>query len=246
MGKLFAGPIRLGWPIRLLHADRRRCRRRQAADGQSIPEDMMENLQGRRVLVTGGSRRLGLAMVEALLARGAEVTVLAPTRARLRNAEQLGADAIEGDATDAPLMDGLVADIAARFSSLKARHRVRTWREDPIFMPDQTVELPSEALLLNERTHTMFSNAAIARHKASLQKLIDQVINAGLIALVGCSIAAALAIGVPTSADSSQTAMPMSEWRSLFDQGVFRASSHEPRLQRLVGTVNAPVGQGWG
>jgi hypothetical protein len=92
----------------------------------------------------------------------------------------------------------------------------------------------------------MFSNAAIARHKAALQKLIDQVINAGLIALVGSSIAAALAIGVPTSADSSQTAMPMSEWRSLFDQGVFRASSHEPRLQRLVGTVNAPVGQGWG
>jgi hypothetical protein len=111
-------------------------------------------------------------------------------------------------------------------------------------MPDQTAELASEALLLNERTHTMFSIAAIARHKATLQKLIDQVINAGLIALVGCSIAAALAIGVPMSADSSP--MPMSEWRSLFDQGVFRASSHEPRLQRLVGTVNAPVGQGWG
>jgi hypothetical protein len=111
MGKLFGGPIRLGRPVRLLHADRRRCRRRQAADGQSIPEDMIENLQGRRVLVTGGSRGLGLAMVEALLVRGAKVTVLARTRARLRDAEQLGADAIQGDATDAPWMDGLVADI---------------------------------------------------------------------------------------------------------------------------------------
>jgi hypothetical protein len=61
-------------------------------------------------------------------------------------------------------------------------------------------------------THTMFSNAAIARHRAILQNLIDRIINAGLIALVGCSIAPALAT----------------------------------RPQRLVGTVNAPVGQGWG
>ena len=94
--------------------------------------------------------------------------------------------------------------------------------------------------------HTMFSNAAIARHKATLQNLIDQVINPGLIALVGCSIAAALAIGAPLFAGGSQTAMPTSEWRSLFDQRVFRTSNHEPHMQHLVGTVNAPIGQGWG
>jgi hypothetical protein len=92
----------------------------------------------------------------------------------------------------------------------------------------------------------MFSDAAIARLKATLQNLFDQVINAGLIALVGCSIAAALAIGAPRSAGGSQTAMPTSELRSLSDQRVFRASSHEPRLQRLVGTHNAPIGEGWG
>jgi hypothetical protein len=91
--------------------------------------------------------------------------------------------------------------------------------------------------------HTIFSNAAIARHKATLEKLIDQVINAGLIALVGCSIATALLLGGRMSAGNSQTAMPTSEWRSLFDQGVFRASSREPRL---VGTVNSPIGEGWG
>ena len=102
------------------------------------------------------------------------------------------------------------------------------------------------ALLFSARMHTLFSNVAIARHKATLQNLIDQVINAGLIALVGCSIVAALAIGAPMSAAGSQTAMPTSEWRSLFDQRAFRASSHEPRMQRLVGTVNAPIGQGWG
>jgi hypothetical protein len=103
-----------------------------------------------------------------------------------------------------------------------------------------------QALFFSEKTHTMFSNAAIARHKATLQNLIDQGINAGLIALVGCSIAAALAIGAPMSTGGSQTAMPTLEWRSLFDQRVFRASSHEPRMQHLVGIVNTPIGQGWG
>ena len=92
----------------------------------------------------------------------------------------------------------------------------------------------------------MFRTDAIARNKVTIQNLIDQVINAGLIALVGCSIAAALAIGAPMSAAGSQTAMPTSEWRSLFDQRVFLASPYEPRIQSLVGTVNAPIGQGWG
>jgi hypothetical protein len=90
----------------------------------------------------------------------------------------------------------------------------------------------------------MFSNDAIARNKMTIQNLIDQVINAGLSAVVGGSIAAALAIGPPMSAGGKQ--MPTSEWPSLFDQRVFRASSDKPRMQRLVGTVNAPVGQGWG
>jgi hypothetical protein len=102
------------------------------------------------------------------------------------------------------------------------------------------------ALLFNERTHTMFSGAAIARHKVTLQNLIDQLINAGFIALVGCSIAAALVVGAPMSAAGSQTAMPASEGRSLFDQHVLRASSHESRMQRLVGALDAPIGQGWG
>jgi hypothetical protein len=48
------------------------------------------------------------------------------------------------------------------------------------------------------------------------------------------------------SAGNSQIAMPMSEWQSPFDRHVFRASSPESRMQRLVGTVIAPIGQGWG
>jgi hypothetical protein len=78
-----------------------------------------------------------------------------------------------------------------------------------------------------------------SRYKATLHNLMDQVINAGLIALIGCSIAAALAFGAPMPAGGTQAAMPL-------DQLIFPASPFEPRLQRLVGTVSAPVGQGWG
>ena len=37
----------------------------------------MQTLERQRVLVTGGSRGLGVGVLEALVARGAEVTVLA-------------------------------------------------------------------------------------------------------------------------------------------------------------------------
>jgi hypothetical protein len=77
-----------------------------------------------------------------------------------------------------------------------------------------------------------------SRYKVTLHNLMDQVINAGLIALIGCSIAAALAIGAPMPADGTQAAVPL-------DQRV-PASPYQPRVLRLVGTVNAPVGQGWG
>jgi hypothetical protein len=77
-----------------------------------------------------------------------------------------------------------------------------------------------------------------------LQNRIDRMLNASPIALIGCSIAAALAFGTPIYPGGLQTVMPMSEWQSLFDY--FRTSSHDPRPQRLVDTVNAPVGQGWG
>jgi NAD(P)-dependent dehydrogenase (short-subunit alcohol dehydrogenase family) len=71
----------------------------------------MRSLQDERVVVTGGNRGLGRAIVEALLTQGAEVTVVARDAASLAEVEQMGASVRQGDATDAALMDSLVAEI---------------------------------------------------------------------------------------------------------------------------------------
>ncbi len=70
----------------------------------------MQNLNGKRVVVTGGSQGLGLAMVEALVAGGANVTAVSRDRSNLVAAEKVGASVIAGDATDATLMNSVVRD----------------------------------------------------------------------------------------------------------------------------------------
>jgi NAD(P)-dependent dehydrogenase (short-subunit alcohol dehydrogenase family) len=71
----------------------------------------MRTLQHERVVVTGGSRGLGLGIVEVLLARGAQVTVVARDSVRLAEVERLGAAARTGDVTDPALMGAGVADV---------------------------------------------------------------------------------------------------------------------------------------
>ena len=70
----------------------------------------MQNLNGKRVVITGGSQGLGLAMVETLTALGANVTAISRDRANLAAAERVGAAVIAGDATDAALMNSVVRD----------------------------------------------------------------------------------------------------------------------------------------
>jgi NAD(P)-dependent dehydrogenase (short-subunit alcohol dehydrogenase family) len=84
----------------------------------------IQDLNGKRVVVTGGSEGLGLAMVEALAARGAHVTALARDRAKLAAAEQLGAAVIAGDATDATLMNHIVGDEGPHVLILNAGARL--------------------------------------------------------------------------------------------------------------------------
>lgn len=80
----------------------------------------MQTLQNQTVLITGGNRGLGLAMVEACLRRQAKVTVLARDSDGLGAIERLGAQAVQGDATDAVLMDRLVKDLQPRVLILNA------------------------------------------------------------------------------------------------------------------------------
>lgn len=70
----------------------------------------MQTLNGKRVVVTGGSEGLGLAMVEALVRSGAHVTALARDRPKLAAAERVGAAVVAADATDATIMNKIVAD----------------------------------------------------------------------------------------------------------------------------------------
>jgi NAD(P)-dependent dehydrogenase (short-subunit alcohol dehydrogenase family) len=70
----------------------------------------MQWLNGKRVVVTGGSQGLGLAMVKALVASGANVTAMSRDPSNLNAAAEVGASVIAGDATDATLMNALVRD----------------------------------------------------------------------------------------------------------------------------------------
>src|SRR5262245_42019825 len=72
---------------------------------------VMRTLQNERVVVTGGSRGLGRAIVEALLACAAQVTVVARDPERLADIERLGAIARPGDVTDPALMSAVLADL---------------------------------------------------------------------------------------------------------------------------------------
>ena len=64
----------------------------------------LSTLADKRVVVTGASQGLGLAIAHALLARGARVTAIARSEERLEAARQAGATIVVGDATDAGLM----------------------------------------------------------------------------------------------------------------------------------------------
>jgi NAD(P)-dependent dehydrogenase (short-subunit alcohol dehydrogenase family) len=72
----------------------------------------MQMLEGTKVVVTGGSRGLGLGIVEALVARKARVTVVARDEARLAEvARRLGVHTIRGDVTDTALPREVLAEL---------------------------------------------------------------------------------------------------------------------------------------
>lgn len=72
----------------------------------------MESLEGRNAVVTGGSRGLGLAVVEALVARKARVTVVARNPERLAEvAKRLGVAVVAGDVADGSLARAVLREV---------------------------------------------------------------------------------------------------------------------------------------
>jgi len=72
----------------------------------------MTTLAGQKVIVTGGSRGLGLGIVEALVAQKAQVTVVARDAERLAEvSKRLGVKVVRGDVTDEKLARGVLSDV---------------------------------------------------------------------------------------------------------------------------------------
>ncbi len=73
---------------------------------------MVSSIAKKKVVVVGGSRGLGLGMVEALVAQGASVSVLARGAEALRAVSQrFAVETIEGDATDAALAERVLGRV---------------------------------------------------------------------------------------------------------------------------------------
>jgi len=85
------------------------------------PVNITHTLERERVLIVGGSRGLGLGVVEALAARHATVTVVARDSARLAAIEaRLGVSIVAGDAADPQLAESLLRGIRPTMLVLNA------------------------------------------------------------------------------------------------------------------------------
>src|SRR5882724_6582790 len=98
------------------------------------------SLKDENVVVTGGSRGLGLGLVEALVAHGARVTVVA------RDADALGAvraglgvATISADATDETAANRILAEVRPDILVLNAGAKPRMGRLDQLSWADFTV-----------------------------------------------------------------------------------------------------------
>lgn len=98
------------------------------------------NPKDRKVIVTGGSRGLGLGLVEALVARGANVTVVARDSEALKSVEaRLGIAAISADVTDEKEAQRILAEINPDVLVLNAGAKPPMGRLDQLSWADFSV-----------------------------------------------------------------------------------------------------------
>jgi len=81
----------------------------------------MQTLQDQRVVVTGGSRGIGLGITEALVAQGANVTVVARSPGPLAEVKQrLGVGVAVGDVADPAVAERVIRELAPSVLVLNA------------------------------------------------------------------------------------------------------------------------------
>ena len=98
------------------------------------------SLKGKNVVVTGGSRGLGLGLVEALVDQGANVTVVARgTEALDAAASRLGVATISADITDEAAAHRIVGDVRPDVLVLNAGTTPRMGRLDQLNWKDFSV-----------------------------------------------------------------------------------------------------------
>jgi NAD(P)-dependent dehydrogenase (short-subunit alcohol dehydrogenase family) len=97
------------------------------------------SLKDKNVLVTGGSRGLGLGLVEALVAHGARVTVVARGADALEAVRaRLGVAAISADVTDETAAHRILAEVRPDILALNAGATPRMGRLDQLSWADFT------------------------------------------------------------------------------------------------------------
>jgi NAD(P)-dependent dehydrogenase (short-subunit alcohol dehydrogenase family) len=97
------------------------------------------SLKDKNVVVTGGSRGLGLGLVEALVAHGARVTVVARESDALEFVHtRLGVAVIPADVTDEGAAQRILAEVRPDILALNAGAKPRMGRLDQMSWPDFT------------------------------------------------------------------------------------------------------------
>src|SRR5580658_6328992 len=97
------------------------------------------SLKDKTIVVTGGSRGLGLGLVEALVARGARVTVVARDKDALDAVHtRLGVSTISADVTDETAAHRILAEVRPDILVLNAGATPRMGRLDQISWADFT------------------------------------------------------------------------------------------------------------
>jgi NAD(P)-dependent dehydrogenase (short-subunit alcohol dehydrogenase family) len=95
------------------------------------------SIEDKQVVVTGGSRGLGLGLVEALVARGARVTVVARGADALASVRaRLGVATMSADVTDESAARRILADIRPDILALNAGARPGMGRLDEVSWAD--------------------------------------------------------------------------------------------------------------